>query len=138
MVGKLLSEEQVGRCCTHACHEVPQTTIETHVTHAASSWCTLTVRPMTAGIETGSGRTAWVVAVSRPTHDTIKCGGLAQGKGGTAWIAWLSSGPSRMAEVPLSMTTEVAATETGLPLMPTPSKPTVQYLHTELCECHLN
>ena len=37
-----------------------------------------------------------------------------------------------MAEVPLSMTTDVAATVTGLPLMPTPSRATVQYLQT-LC-----
>lgn len=46
----------------------------------------------------------------------------------TEWMAWLSSGPRRIALVPLSMTTEVACTATGLPLIPTLSKPTVQYL----------
>ena len=65
---------------------------------------------------------------------------LVQGcvQGRTEWMAWLSSGPSRIAEVPLSMTTEVAATATGLPLMPTPSSATVQYLQDPffVMRCH--
>ena len=51
-------------------------------------------------------------------------------QGCTEWMAWLSSGPSRMAEVPLSMTTEVAATATGFPLMLKLSRATVQYLQS--------
>lgn len=61
--------------------------------------------------------------------DAMPSGGYRM-QGCTEWMAWLSSGPSRMAEVPLSMTTDVAATATGLPLMLKLSSATVQYLQT--------
>ena len=49
----------------------------------------------------------------------------------TLWMAMESSGPSKIALVPLSMTTAVAATLIVWAATLTPLSPTVQYLHAQ-------